>query len=117
VMVMFCPFGTSGRYVETGSSRVSLPSWTSWRIAVPVQVLVLLPIAHGRRASPGPRLRGPGFRRPPSSPELRRAHEYDGARGERVGEDLLQLGPQGRGQSDGDRPPRSRAVAGIRAEQ
>jgi hypothetical protein len=43
-MVMCWPFGTSGRYVETGSSRVSLPSWTSWRMTVPVHVLVLLPI-------------------------------------------------------------------------
>src|ERR687894_2744351 len=42
-MVMFSPLGTSGRYIDTGSSRAILPSSTSCRTTVAVQVLVLLP--------------------------------------------------------------------------
>jgi hypothetical protein len=42
--VIFCPFGTSGRYLATGSSRRSLPSSTSCRTTVPIQVLVTLPM-------------------------------------------------------------------------
>src|SRR4051812_19852275 len=42
-MVMCSPLGTSGRYLDTGSSRLILPSSTSCRITVPVHVLVLLP--------------------------------------------------------------------------
>ena len=44
VMVMLSPFGTSGRYLLTGSSRLILPSSTSCRMTVPVIGLVLLPI-------------------------------------------------------------------------
>ena len=43
-MVIWSPLGTPGMYFPMGSSRASLPSWTSCRMTVEVIVLVLLPI-------------------------------------------------------------------------
>src|SRR5436190_2765566 len=40
-MVILSPLGTSGTYFETGSSRLSLPSWASSTITAAVIVLVL----------------------------------------------------------------------------
>ena len=40
-MVMLSPLGTPGTYFETGSSRLSLPSWASSTITAAVIVLVL----------------------------------------------------------------------------
>ena len=39
-MVMLSPLGTPGTYFDTGSSRLSLPSWASCRITAAVIVLV-----------------------------------------------------------------------------
>src|SRR3712207_7888254 len=40
----------SGRYVRTGTSSATLPSSTSWAIAVAVHVLVMEPIWNGVRS-------------------------------------------------------------------
>jgi hypothetical protein len=40
MMVMLSPLGTPGTYFETGSSRLSLPSWASSTITAAVIVLV-----------------------------------------------------------------------------
>ena len=57
-MVMFSPFGTSGRYFDTGSVTAIFPSCASCRMAVAVHVLVLEPIrmwSPSATASPPPR--------------------------------------------------------------
>jgi hypothetical protein len=43
-MVMLASLGTSGWYFPTGSSSRSLPSSTSCKMTVPVNVLVILPM-------------------------------------------------------------------------
>ena len=40
-MVMLSPLGTPATYFDTGSSRLSLPSWASCMITAAVIVLVL----------------------------------------------------------------------------
>ena len=42
--MIWSPLGTPSTYLDTGSSRESLPSCASCRITVTVMVLVLLPI-------------------------------------------------------------------------
>ncbi len=42
--VAVSPLGRPGTYLPMGSSRESLPSCISWRIAVTVNVLVMLPM-------------------------------------------------------------------------
>ena len=42
-MVMFSPFGMSGRYFDTGSASAIFPSWTNCRMTVAIHGFVFDP--------------------------------------------------------------------------